>query len=71
MTAIVLGFAWSTQWVPLGNLCSGEDSRRATSGGKDVVVLGMNLKVLAGAIILGEVLFRPRVGEKGAFCGFG
>lgn len=67
MMAIVLGSAWSTQWVLLGKLCSGEDIRRATSGGKVVVVLGMNLKVLAEAIILGEVVLRPRVGEKGAF----
>lgn len=52
--------------MPLGKLCSGDDSRRPTSWGKEVVVLGMNLKVLAGAIILGEVVLRPRVGEKGA-----
>lgn len=72
MMAIELGSAWSTQCVLLGKLCSGEDISRATSGGKVVVILEMNLKVLAGAIILGEVLLRPNLGEKGAvFRGLG
>lgn len=62
MTAIVSGSAQSTQCVFGGKPCfSGVDVE--SGGGEED--LGMNLKVVAGAIILGCVVLRPIVGEKG------
>ena len=66
MTAIVPGSAQSTQCVPDGKPCL--SSGVVSDSGSAEEDLGMNLKVEAGAIILGWVSLRPMVGEKGTFC---
>jgi hypothetical protein len=60
---MVPGLAKSTQCVPAGKPC---ESSGSALGGMRSLSLEMNLKVDAGAMILGCVALRPMVGEKGA-----
>lgn len=59
---MVPGLAKSTQCVPAGKPCKSSGS--ALGGMRSS--LDMNLKVDAGAMILGCVALRPMEGEKGA-----
>jgi hypothetical protein len=52
--------SWGKVWSGLG---AEAESEKRDVGEED---LGMNWIVEAGAIILGVVMLRPRIGEKGA-----